>query len=191
MKKLILLIGAVLIMGFSSTAKSQVSINVNINSQPAWGPEGYQRANFYYFPDLNVYYNVNQSLFYYLSNARWISNRYLPSRYGKYDLYTLYKVVINNLSRPWLRNNIHQREYRRYRGNRNQLCIRSSNNNRYVQSKRNERMWVKEMKSGSHQNDGQYMKNGRGNSHSYNQYKNRGQENKQRNREWKKDKREH
>ena len=139
----------VLLMGFSYTANAQVSIRININHQPAWGPSGYDRADFYYFPDLNIYYDVNSSMFYYLSGSRWASNRYLPSRYSRYDFYKMHKVVMNNGPRPWLRNRDHRREYMRFRGDRSQTPIRLSNNRRYDQSKRNSRMWV----NGNQRND--------------------------------------
>ena len=149
MKKFILCMCAVLLMGFSYTANAQVSIRININHQPAWGPSGYDRADFYYFPDLNIYYDVNSSMFYYLSGSRWASNRYLPSRYSRYDFYKMHKVVMNNGPRPWLRNRDHRREYMRFRGDRSQTPIRLSNNRRYDQSKRNSRMWV----NGNQRND--------------------------------------
>ena len=149
MKKFILCMCTVLLMGFSYTANAQVSIRININHQPAWGPSGYDRADFYYFPDLNIYYDVNSSMFYYLSGSRWASNRYLPSRYSRYDFYKMHKVVMNNGPRPWLRNRDHRREYMRFRGDRSQTPIRLSNNRRYDQSKRNSRMWV----NGNQRND--------------------------------------
>ena len=149
MKKFILCMCAVLLMGFSYTANAQVSIRINLNHQPAWGPSGYDRADFYYFPDLNIYYDVNSSMFYYLSGSRWASNRYLPSRYSRYDFYKMHKVVMNNGPRPWLRNRDHRREYMRFRGDRSQTPIRLSNNRRYDQSKRNSRMWV----NGNQRND--------------------------------------
>jgi hypothetical protein len=149
MKKFILCMCTVLLMGFSYTANAQVSIRININHQPAWGPSGYDRADFYYFPDLNIYYDVNSSVFYYLSGSRWASNRYLPSRYSRYDFYKMHKVVMNNGPRPWLRNRDHRREYMRFRGDRSQTPIRLSNNRRYDQSKRNSRMWV----NGNQRND--------------------------------------
>lgn len=142
---------AVLLMGFSYTAKAQVSIQINLNHQPAWGPSGYDRADFYYFPDLNIYYDVNNSLFYYFSGSRWISNHYLPSRYDKYDFYQLHKVVMNNGPRPWLRNRNHKKEYMKFRGDRNQTPIKSSNDSRYNQSRKNSRMWVRDGKQRANQ----------------------------------------
>jgi hypothetical protein len=138
MKKIILCMCAVLLIGFSYTADAQVSIRINLNHQPAWGPRGYDRADFYYFPDLNVYYDVNSSIFYYLSGSRWVSNRHLPSRYNRYNFYKLHKVVLNNGPRPWLRNRDHRREYMRFRGDRSQTPIRFNNNRKSRQGPRND-----------------------------------------------------
>ena len=132
MKKFILLISAVVLIGLSNTANAQISVNVNINSQPAWGPSGYQYARYYYLPDLNIYYDVTNTLYYYLTGGRWMSSRALPSRYGRYDLYKMYKVVINK-PRPWMHHHTYVQEYARFRGNRNQVPIRDYNNNRNMQ----------------------------------------------------------
>lgn len=155
MKKFILCMCAVLLIGLSDTTNAQVSVRININSQPAWGPSGYDRANFYYFPDLNIYFDVNNSIFYYLSGSKWTSNRYLPNRYGKYDFYKLHKVVINNESRPWLKNVSHRKEYMRFKGDRNQTPIKLSKNSRYNQSKENSRMWIRNENQGPDQKAGQ------------------------------------
>lgn len=129
MKKFILLISAVALIGLSSTANAQVNVNVNINNQPAWGPSGYQYAQYYYLPDLNVYYDVANTLFYYLSGSRWTSCRILPNRYSRYDLYKMYKVVINK-PRPWMHHQTYVHAYARYKGNRNQVPIRDYNSKR-------------------------------------------------------------
>src|SRR5215510_5895430 len=82
-------------------ASAQVSVNVNIGSQPVWGPVGYDYVDYYYLPDINTYYYVPARQFIYLSNGRWIFSTSLPSRYRNYDLYRGYKVVINQ-QRPYL-----------------------------------------------------------------------------------------
>ncbi len=158
MKKSIFIIGIMLLMFQFRTANAQVSVNINIDQQPAWGPTGYDRANFYYFPDLNVYFDVNNSLFYYFSASKWNSNRYLPNKYSKYDLYNLYKVVLNNNSKPWLKNNIHKKSYAKFKSNRNQIPIRSTNDNKYKQSRNNSISWVNTGKSGN-SNSGKGNKN--------------------------------
>ncbi|MDA6068250.1 hypothetical protein NJT12_01335 [Flavobacterium sp. AC] len=92
MKKL----GIALILLMSVFAHAQVSINVNIGTPPNWGPQGYDNSRYYYLPDIDVYYDVNQSQFIYDNNGKWIRENRLPSRYRNYDLYGGYKVVVND-----------------------------------------------------------------------------------------------
>lgn len=111
MKKL-LLIAAI---GFASLAaapaKAQVSLSINIGSQPQWGPTGYNHVDYYYLPEVESYYYVPTRQFVYLSGNRWIHARNLPSRYRNYDLYRGRKVVINNSPRPWMRHDTYRTQY--------------------------------------------------------------------------------
>lgn len=95
MKRLILL--AMLGLAFSAAppAKAQVNVNINIGSQPQWGPRGYDYVNYYYIPDIESYYYVPKKQFIYYSGNRWIHSRNLPSRYRSYNLYSGRKYVIN------------------------------------------------------------------------------------------------
>ncbi|MBP1222503.1 hypothetical protein [Flavobacterium sp. 1355] len=92
MKKLGLAL--VLLMGMLSHA--QVSINVNVGTPPSWGPVGYDNSRYYYLPDIDIYYDINQSQFIYDNNGAWVRVNRLPSRYRNYDLYGGYKVVLND-----------------------------------------------------------------------------------------------
>lgn len=142
MKKLIIILSLFITCGLNNIANSQnVNVNINIGSQPAWGPTGYDYAGYYYFPDLNIYFDVNSALFYYLSGSNWISNQYLPDKYRKYDLYSLYKVVVND-SQPWKKNKNHKKEYSKYKGDKTQTPIRYSSDSRYNSSKNNTNVWV-------------------------------------------------
>lgn len=141
MKKVIFIMTLVIALGYSSTMSAQLNVSVNINNQPAWGPTGYDNANYYYFPDLNIYFDVNNSLFYYKSGSNWTSNRYLPNKYAQYDLYSLYKVVIND-SQPWKNNNNDKKQYSNYKNNKQQIPIRYATDSRYDQSRKNTLNWV-------------------------------------------------
>lgn len=144
MKTMMIALGLFFVMGFANPASAQnISINVNINldRQPSWGPTGYDYAEFYYMPDINVYYDVVNSLFYHYSRGAWISVQYLPSDYRKYDFYNMYKVVLNE-KQPWLNNKTHKKSYARYKGDKTQEPIRYSTNSRYNDSKGNNRKWA-------------------------------------------------
>ena len=128
MKKILLISTILLSFGFYK-AGAQVSVNINIGRQPVWGPVGYDYVDYYYLPDMDVYYDVPRGLFVYFDLGRWNFAPALPARYGRYDLYHSYKVVINQRD-PWLRNSYYRSHYASYRG-RFQPVIRDSRDNRY------------------------------------------------------------
>ena len=102
-------------VGYYSNNGMGLSTVANISVQPDWGPAGYDCANFYYFPEHNFYYDVNRTLFYYYHNRQWLSAKHLPYGLGyPRDLYRLYKVVLNNISKPWKYNRRHIMEYKHY-----------------------------------------------------------------------------
>jgi len=81
---------------FAASVEGQVSVRLNVGTPPAWGPAGYNGARYYYLPDIESYYDVNNSTFIYFSGNTWIHSRFLPARYKGYDLYHGYKVVMND-----------------------------------------------------------------------------------------------
>lgn len=91
----------------------------------AVGPAGYACAPYYYFPDFNIYYDVNRALFYYPSHGRWISAHKLPPGIGPRDFYKFYKVVLD-VRDPWLYNRAHRSKYRKYRGIHTQPVLRDA-----------------------------------------------------------------
>lgn len=117
---------------FNAPLKAQVhlDLNINIGSQPVWGPVGYDYVKYYYMPDIEVYYSVPQGLYFYYEGGDWVSMSYLPVRYRDYDIYHSYKVVINK-SNPWKHHNSYKKKYARYKGKRDQLIIRDSHDERY------------------------------------------------------------
>lgn len=132
MKKIILN-AAILFALFAITKSAQsqvrVGVNINIGSQPEWGPVGYDYVDYYYLPDIDAYYYVPSRQFIYLSNGRWVFATSLPVAYRHYDLYSGYKVVINE-PRPYLHGNVFRERYAHYKGRRNeQVVIRHDNGN--------------------------------------------------------------
>lgn len=133
MKRKILLVAlfiATIIMTNRANAQVRFNVNVNIGSQPVWGLIGYDYAEYYYLPDIQAYYYVPRHQFIYFFGNRWIFSYSLPPRYRNYDLYSGYKVVINE-PRPYLHFDRDRRDYGRYRGYRNQPIIRNSDDSRY------------------------------------------------------------
>jgi len=111
MRKLLLMAAiGIASLAAAAPAKAQVSLSINIGSQPQWGPTGYDHVDYYYLPEVESYYYVPTRQFVYLRNNRWIHARNLPSRYRNYDLYGGRKVVINS-PRPWLRHHTYRTQY--------------------------------------------------------------------------------
>jgi len=133
MKKIVLitcLVAIGSIYGYKADAQVRFNVNVNIGSQPAWGPVGYDYAEYYYMPDIDAYYYVPERQFIYLEGSRWVFAPALPPRFH-YDLYRGYKVVVND-PRPYLHPGIYRDRYAGYRGAwGRQPVIRDSRNPRY------------------------------------------------------------
>jgi hypothetical protein len=132
MKKLIFT-AAILLSCFSfKVADAQVRINLglNIGSQPEWGPVGYDHAEYYYLPDIGVYYNVARHRYIYFYNGTWVHTDALPARYANFDLYHSYKVVLNE-QRPWLNDRAYRAKYAGFRGRHDQVVIRDSHDQKY------------------------------------------------------------
>jgi hypothetical protein len=131
MKKIVFCLMVIIGFAISKPVSAQVSVNINIGAQPAWGPVGYDYVEYYYLPDIEAYYYVPRRQYVYLSNGRWLFSTYLPTRYRTYNLYHGYKVVINE-PRPYLRFTNHKVVYAKYKGNNGrQMVIKNSNDPKY------------------------------------------------------------
>ncbi|MBG9378685.1 hypothetical protein I5907_20805 [Panacibacter sp. DH6] len=126
-----LLLGSIV---YTATASAQVSvrINANIGNQPMWGPAGYDYAQFYYLPDIDMYYDVMARQFVYQNRGQWIYANTLPYNYRNYDLYSGYKVVLNQPG-AFAYHDYHRNQFRKYRNFRNrQVVIVNSRDARYA-----------------------------------------------------------
>ena len=130
MKKLF--ISAAILLGCMAykPADAQVSLSINIGSQPDWGPVGYDHADYYYMPDIDTYYDVPNHQYVYLENNAWVRRGSLPSRYSSYNVYNGYKVVVNE-PRPWTRDAVYRTKYANYKGRTGQTIIRDSREVKY------------------------------------------------------------
>jgi hypothetical protein len=136
MKKTIFVITLLLSSFAFKTASAQVrvGINANIGIQPQWGPEGYDYVNYYYMPDIDVFYNVPKRQYIYSERGRWIFANSLPPQYNNFDLYNSYKVVVNE-NRPYRNADSYRKKYAGFKGNRQQVVIRNSHDSRYFSNK--------------------------------------------------------
>lgn len=141
---------------FSATSsKAQVKVNVNLGTQPQWGPAGYDYAEYYYMPDIETYYYVPRKEFVYLSGDKWVFSPNLPPMYSNYDLYGGHKVVFKT---PHAYKNFktHKVSYAKYKNHKGQVTIKhkGNNGNHYGQYKN---------KSNNGNHKGQYKNKSKGN----------------------------
>ena len=108
-----------IVLFIAGTLHSQVSVSVHIGTPPLWGPSGFNDVRFYYLPDVEAYYDVQSSMFIYYEGGAWVHRGHLPSRYGNYDLYGGYKVVMKDYrgNDPYSHFSEHRKQYAKgYRG---------------------------------------------------------------------------
>jgi hypothetical protein len=133
MKKLLVLaMAAFCLSATESKAQVSVGLNVNIGSQPVWGPVGYDYVDYYYMPDIDVYYNVPTRQYVYYEGNTWVKRASLPPRYVNYNVYNGYKVVVNK-PKPYLNHGYYQSTYAKYKGGKGpkQIIIRDSKDEKY------------------------------------------------------------
>ncbi len=134
MKNLLLLSALFLGSLMYQTSFAQVSVRVNIGSQPIWGPVGYDYVDYYYLPEIETYYYVQRHKYVYMENGRWISKSYLPERHRNYDMYRGRKIVINE-DRPYMHHNDFRDRYASPKENEYHQSIRDSRDERYFENK--------------------------------------------------------
>lgn len=146
-----------LLLSARSNAQVKLNVNVNVGQQPQWGPEGYDYVDYYYLPDLDVYYNVPRRQFIYPEGNNWVFANSLPARYNGYNIYNSYKVVVNE-PRPYLHADVYRVKYGKYKGGRGprQVIIRDSHDQRYKNNGRG---------NGEHEDHGNGKNKGHGRGH--------------------------
>ena len=125
---------AISIMGCAPMGTMNGGVGVNIGEQPIWGPAGYDRADYYYIPDIDSYYSVSERQYIYRDGESWKHDSALPSSYKAYDPYHSYKVVINE-DKPYQNNSSHVTKYGTFKGVKDQPVIRDSRDPKYFVNK--------------------------------------------------------
>jgi len=110
---------------FAGSSQAQFSVRFNIGLAPEWAPAEQVRVQYYYLPDVEAYYDVNSSMFIYLDGRNWVHRTYLPYRYRNYNLYSGYKVSMNNYhgSTPYTHYYEQKQKYARGRNREYQQTI--------------------------------------------------------------------
>ena len=153
---------AVLFLGSVVDAQIGIGLGFNGDRQPVWGPTGHDHVEYYYLPDIEVYYSVPQHRYCYNEDGRWVGKSLLPSRYQGYDLYTSYKVVVNELA-PYRHYETYREKYSSYKGRHDQQPICDSRDSKYFVNKNHpeHNNWVKHQRHDNGNGGG----NGRDNNH--------------------------
>ncbi len=126
---LLLLLGGLTAL---NSASAQIKLNINLGAQPKWGPVGYDKVDYYYMPEHDVYYDVARKQFVYSNGSEWVFDSKLPAKYGNVNLYNTYKAVVNE-PRPYLHDDVYREKYAKnksWKGER-QIIIRDSKDDRY------------------------------------------------------------
>lgn len=102
-----LLLILVAVMGLSSCmAYQQPRSSVYVHSGPPLGVVAY---DYWYYPDVQVYFDINRRIYFYYSNHRWIQTRVLPAQWrSRLHGHVLIK---SRHQRPYLEYNEHLRKY--------------------------------------------------------------------------------
>lgn len=92
--------------------------NIEIGfEQPYWAPycENPRLVRYYYFPDIECYYDVRHRDFVYMVDGEWMFGRNLPRTYAWFDLDNCFVVALNvNVFEPWRHFNYYVSHYPRY-----------------------------------------------------------------------------
>ncbi|BAV04535.1 hypothetical protein SAMN05421788_110265 [Filimonas lacunae] len=106
MKKVIVLSAVVISsLVFSHSANAQVRFNVSINvgAQPTWVNNSNTRdADYYYIPDADCYYSVNEKMYVYRDGANWRKAPQLPGRFKNFDFRNKRVIGIKGQEAPYM-----------------------------------------------------------------------------------------
>jgi hypothetical protein len=129
MKKLILISAIALSGVFYNSASAQIRVHLGVNfgtpevyvpsrvvvATPA--PVEYNEPasydgddDYYYLPDVDAYYNVNDQCYFYNNGGAWVSAAYLPGAYRDYDWRSVRHYEVR-ASRPYLRNDFYRARF--------------------------------------------------------------------------------
>jgi hypothetical protein len=147
MKKAILFV-TLLLSGFlfkTANAQIEATMKMNIGIQPVWGPVGHNYVEYYYLPDIDVYYDVFNHQYVYMEDGKWIFAEALPSRFSSFDINTAYKVVLNE-RKPYRHADANRTKYAAYKGQHDQPIMRNSHEAKYFEIKDHPEhdKWVKD-----------------------------------------------
>lgn len=121
LKSTIALTALIMALGFTSCGTSYYGASGDdyydnyYDYNPVWAPDYYMGTRYYYFPDIETYYDLATRNFVYLYNGQWLFAPSLPMMYSGFDLYNSFIVIVNrNIYNPWLHHQFYNSHYPRY-----------------------------------------------------------------------------
>ncbi|VBB44836.1 conserved exported hypothetical protein [uncultured Paludibacter sp.] len=97
---------------YYSTSEPYYSYSYN---NPAWAPDYYRGVRYYYFPDIECYYDLSSRYFVFLNNGQWIFVETISPFYPAFNLSDSYIVLVNvNVYQPWMHHQYYNSHYPRY-----------------------------------------------------------------------------
>jgi hypothetical protein len=110
----IILVSCLFIFSYQTQAQN-ISVGININTAPRETVRYVEAPapSYYYYPEIETYFEVNSSVYIYFSNNNWVRSRNLPVYYSDYDLRHGQRVIIDyNGSRPYNHYHEHKNKYK-------------------------------------------------------------------------------
>ena len=128
---------------FALQSKAQIAVSININSAPSRVYEPLRRhvhtnychhedlVDYYYYPEIEVYFDVHAGLYLYYASNGWVRSRYLPSYCDDYNINRGYRVQLDyHGQRPYTHYHEHKVKYK-CKGYKKEYKHKKHKKNRY------------------------------------------------------------
>lgn len=83
---------------FMDQTKAQTGVTNNRGTQSR---TGYTAGNYYYYPEIDTWYDISDRHFVYFENGRWVYSDAISGRYRHYDIANAYKVQVSE-KKPYM-----------------------------------------------------------------------------------------
>lgn len=80
---------------FTCLTSGAQTVNSEVPTLPT-DPKTNCQIRYYYFPNLQAYFDNLNMVYYYQVNGQWETAEELPTNYGGYSIYNKVRVTINN-----------------------------------------------------------------------------------------------
>ena len=107
----------IMALGFSNCGTSYYGASGDdyYDYNPVWAPDYYAGTRYFYFPDIETYYDLATRNFVYLNNGRWLFARSLPPFYSTFNLRNAFVVIVDrSIYDPWMHHQFYNSHYPRY-----------------------------------------------------------------------------